>query len=114
MTSTNGKEDFLDELVSNTQNAAVALYQNDVGGAQPILDVILPQIQQIYLHIAQQITYYREKNIEIPLDILLAQFSNLKEAFECQDIMALADTLMYEIREGLLFYKEIRGQVEDE
>ena len=56
-----------------------------------------------------------EKNdkidINIPIDIILQQIKNLEEYIEKKDIVLLADTLEYEIRETILFYIDMLKEI---
>ncbi len=95
-------------LIIDTERAAVLLYQGDIVNAQVILDNILPQIQDIY---QRMLNACGNIEVEIPIEVLYSQFQNAAEAIDCKDVLQLADTLYFEIREGLLFYQEIRDKI---
>ena len=68
------------------------------------------QINNIYTELIEKSDYYHEKGIEVPTQVLIMQLQNLLDAYENKDIIMLADTLEYEVKETLFFYNEIKNQ----
>lgn len=66
------------------------------------------RINSIYAELIEKAEYYKEKEIEIPTEVLVMQLQNLLDAYENKDIIMLADTLEYEVNNAILFYEEIR------
>jgi len=88
------------------------LYQNDLAIANQGLEEVFPEISTVYLTFINNSEKYSEKGIDIPLDILISQIKNLIEAYESKDIIMLADTLKYEIYNGLSFCDDVLNSVE--
>ena len=86
---------------------AEQLYQNDLVIANKGLAEVFPEINRIYLTFINDSEKYSEKGIDIPQDILISQMKNLIEAYESKDILMLADTLKYEIYNGLSFCDDV-------
>lgn len=106
--------EYLENIITDTQQVACALYQNDLESAQLKIGVVLEAANNIYRIMAENAAVYQNAGIEIPLQVLRAQLANLSDAVENQDFLALADILQYELREGLLFYRNIKGIIKDE
>lgn len=64
---------------------------------------ILPDIIGVY----QQFVELVNNGVEIPIDVLIQQLENFETAYGQKDMVVLADTLEYEIKEGICFYIEI-------
>lgn len=99
----------IDELIMNVEQSAVCLYKNDIMPVQDILGDIVNKVNRIYKELIADSIKYRQSGIEIPGEILCNQLKNLSDAISQSDIIGIADTLNYEIKQGLLFYKEVKG-----
>jgi len=87
------------------------LYRNDLVIANQGLEEVFPEISTVYLSFINNSEKYSEKGIDIPLNILISQMKNLIEAYESKDIIMLADTLKYEIYNGLSFCDDVLNSV---
>lgn len=97
----------IDVLLKKVDNTAELLYMNRLQEADLNLAEVFPEIRSIYLDIINLGMDNNRTMTEIPVEILLSQLKNLIEAYDAKDIIMLADTLRYEIKEGLHFCKEI-------
>lgn len=104
----------LEQMIELAQQMACALYRNDLESAQQGIKTVLEAVNNIYRKLAEEAPLYEKAGIEIPIQVLRAQLENLNDAVENQDFLALADILQYELREGMLFYRDIEGIVKDE
>ena len=98
----------IDNLIDLTQKTATLLYMNNAEQAQQNLGLIISNVSGIYTEMIADTIRYNNLGIEIPGRILCDQIQNLSEAVAESDIIAIADTLMYEIKEGLMFYREVK------
>lgn len=101
-------DEYIEQLVLRCEQAAISLYKNNIEEAQQEIGGIWETVRDIYTKMIQT---QGSEIADIPVEVLYSQLKNLIEAMKCRDILALADTLYYEIREGLLFYQEIKGMV---
>ena len=102
----------LESLQQNVDKISWQLYGNDICEAQNELGTIVQKVNAVYLSYINSAPVYAERGIDIPKEILLSQMKNLLEAIEERDILMLADTLQYEIREGLLFFIDVEKEME--
>lgn len=101
----------LQQLTDAAQQTARALYRNDLLEAQQGITPVLQAAGEIYRDLMDHAAQYADKGVEIPVGVLCAQLDNLSDAVNHQDFLALADTLLYEIKEGFLFYGEIKDMI---
>lgn len=99
---------FLQQITDAAEQTAHALYRNDVAAAQQEIGPVLEAAGEIYRYMAANAAAYAAKGVAVPVEVLCAQLENLGDAVSNQDFLALADTLLYEIKEGLLFYREVK------
>jgi hypothetical protein len=78
------------------------------------LPVLLPKATSIMTEFIGITGKLKECGVDIPIDVLTAQLSNLLDAFQNKDMVMLSDTLHYEIADTLLLYIEIRQEMEKE
>lgn len=67
------------------------------------------------VHIFQELFRMAEiqiEDVEIPTDILVQQLENFEQFYQQGDIVQLADTLEYEIKETISFYLAILKNME--
>lgn len=103
--------EYIDELIELSQYTAVNLYMNNLSEVSNLLGDIQQKVTNIYRELIIDTAKYKAVGIDIPGQVLLEQLKNLMSACEFGDILGIADTLMYEITQGLLFYKEVKGMV---
>ncbi len=101
----------LKEYVKAAENISNMLYANDVSGAQQIIGDTVKNVNNIYLGYINRTDELEGRGIEVPVDILLSQMQNLMTAIDSKDIIMLADTLLYEIKEGMLFFTDIENEL---
>lgn len=101
----------LKEYVKAAEDIANMLYANDVSGAQQIIGETVENVNNIYLGYINRTDELEGRGIEVPTDILLSQMQNLMTAIDSKDIIMLADTLLYEIKEGILFFIDIENEL---
>ena len=101
----------LQEYVKAAENISNMLYANDVSGAQQIIGDTVKNVNNIYLGYINRTDELEGRGIEVPVDILLSQMQNLMTAIDSKDTIMLADTLLYEIKEGMLFFTDIENEL---
>lgn len=101
----------LESLLQDVDKTSLLLYGNDLGRAQQELGAVVQRVNAAYLSYISSSQIYAGNGIEIPTEILLSQMKNLLEAIEEQDILMLADTLQYEIKEGILFFIDVEKEM---
>ena len=72
---------------------------------------LLPELVQIFQALLAMAETQKE-DVEIPTDILLQQLENFEQFYKQGDIVQLADTLEYEMKETVSFYLEILENME--
>ncbi len=72
---------------------------------------MLPELVQIFQALLAMAETQKE-DVEIPTDILLQQLENFEQFYRQGDIVQLADTLQYEMKETVSFYLEILKSME--
>lgn len=101
----------LKEYVKAAENISDMLYANDVSGAQKFIGETVNNVNNAYLGYINRADELRNRGIDIPVDILLSQMKNLMTAIDSKDIIMLADTMHYEIKEGLLFFIDVENEL---
>ena len=101
----------LKECTASAEAIADTLYANDVPATQQLISETVKNINGIYLEYINRAEELKKHDIDIPADILLSQMQNLMEAIDSKDIIKLADTMIYEIKEGLLFFTDIENEL---
>lgn len=101
----------LKEYIKAAENISDMLYANDVSGAQKFIGETVNNVNNIYMGYINRADELRNRGIDIPVDILLSQMKNLMTAIDSKDIIMLADTLLYEIKEGMLFFTDIENEL---
>lgn len=99
--------DEIDKLLERISSISTELYRNSLVDIADEMDGIFFEISQLLLRFIEDGIVYKEKGIDVPQDILIAQLKNFMDAFEKKDVLMLADSLKYEIYEGLGYYREI-------
>ena len=99
------------ECAKAAEDIAGMLYANNVSDAQQFIGDTVKNINNIYLEYINKADELRIQNIDVPADVLLLQMNNLMEAIDNKDIIMLADTMLYEIKEGLLFFIDIEKEL---
>jgi len=97
----------IDNLLARISKVSIELYKNNLIGVADELHEMFPKINQILLEFISNSIKYKEAGFDVPQNILISQVKNFLEAFENKDSLMLADTLKYEIYEGLSYYKEV-------
>lgn len=64
---------------------------------------LMPWITGVY----QWMVQIANSGVELPVEVLLQQLENVESAYVKKDMVLMADTLEYEVREGVCFYIEI-------
>lgn len=101
----------LKEYVKAAENISDMLYANDVSGAQKFIGQTVNNVNNTYLGYINRADELRNRGIDIPVDILLSQMKNLMTAIDSKDIIMLADTMLYEIKEGMLFFIDVENEL---
>ncbi len=101
----------LKEYVKAAENISDMLYANDVSGAQKFIGQTVNNVNNIYLGYINRADELRNRGIDIPVDILLSQMKNLMTAIDSKDIIMLADTMLYEIKEGMQFFIDVENEL---
>ena len=101
----------LKEYIKAAENISDMLYANDVSGAQKFIGETVNNVNNIYLEYINRADELRNRGIDIPVDILLSQMKNLMTAIDSKDIIMLADTMLYEIKEGMLFFIDVENEL---
>ena len=105
------KAENIEMLIQDIEECAVRLYENNIKAVQQTIGSVVQNINNTYLFYINNAKEYTDRGIEIPVQILLSQMQNLLEAVDNQDIIMMADCLWYEIREGLLFFKDVECEI---
>lgn len=105
------KREELEQLSSQTCDMARILYGNNLEEAQKTIGELVGNVNSTYLEYINNANQYKQAGLDIPVDILLSQMKNLLEAVDNRDILMLADTLQYEIYEGLMFFIDVEREL---
>lgn len=101
----------LKEYIKAAENISDMLYANDVSGAQKFIGETVNNVNNTYLGYINRADELKNRGIDIPVDILLSQMKNLMTAIDSKDIIMLADTMLYEIKEGMLFFIDVENEL---
>lgn len=104
-------QDKIETTIKSVEGCANCLFKSNMNQVQGILGDMIQNINAIYLHYINNAGKYKEYEIDIPVQVLLSQMQNLIDAIDNKDMMQMADSLWYEIREGLLFFKDIESEL---
>jgi len=97
----------IDILLERISYISIELYKNNLIGVADEICEMFPKINQLLLKLIGDRDRYKEIGIEVPQNILISQVKNFLDAFENKDVLMLADTMKYEIYEGLSYYREL-------
>lgn len=99
-----------ESLLEKMQKVILELRQNQEHALAHTAKV-LPELVQIFQALFGMAETQTE-DVEIPTDILLQQLANFEQFYRQGDIVQLADTLEYEMKETVSFYHEILENME--
>lgn len=99
-----------ERLLEKQQKVILELRQNQEHAVAHTAEV-LPELVQIFQELLGMAEDHTE-DVEIPTDILLQQLENFERFYRQGDIVQLADTLEYEMKETVSFYLEILKNME--
>lgn len=99
--------DEINKLLERIDYISVALYQNKLVDVIEDINELFPKINHLLLQFIGESDKYRGCGINVPQEILISQVKNFIDSFENKDVLMLADTLKYEIYEGLSYYREV-------
>ena len=99
-----------ESLLEKMQKVILELRQNQEHAVAHTAEV-LPELVQIF-RVLLGMAETQTKEVEIPTDILLQQLENFEQFYRQEDIVQLADTLEYEMKETISFYLEILKNME--
>ncbi len=94
-------------LARKAETVAKLIYEGNIAEGQKTLGEVVNGANSAYLYYIQRENELLKEGIELPKDILLQQIGNLMDAIDNKDMLALADTLQYELREGILYLSEL-------
>ena len=99
-----------ESLSEKLQKVILELRQNQEHAVAHTAEM-LPELVQIFQALFGMAKVHT-KDVEIPTDILLQQLENFEQFYQQGDIVQLADTLEYEMKESICFYLEILNNLE--
>lgn len=100
----------VERLSEKLQKVILELRQNQEHAVAHTAEM-LPELVQIFQALFGM-AEVQTKEVEIPTDILLQQLENFEQFYHQGDIVQLADTLEYEMKETVAFYLEILQNME--
>lgn len=100
----------IEELIQCTEDTYRVLCK-DVGEGFATFQSNVQKITVIMGEILDNAARIQELGVEFPVEVVIQQLTNIAEACEKSDAVMLADTLHYEIKDTLLFYKEIISEM---
>lgn len=71
------------------------------------LSKLLPVVSKAMTELVEVVIKLKAYGVDIPVEVLTAQMSNLLDGYERKDYICLSDTLHYEITDSLHLYIEI-------
>ena len=89
-------------LLQEIEEVAIDFYQGSDEAWQNFTK-LMTRITSVY----QWMVQIANSGVELPIDVLLQQLENVESAYVKKDMFIMADTLEYEVREGVCFYIEI-------
>lgn len=93
------------ELVKKNEQVILQLRQNKEDALRGCAE-LLPEIVN-YMTELLKLAEKKDLGVEIPVEVLLQQMKNVEGAYRQKDVVVLADTLEYEIKESMYFYIDI-------
>lgn len=100
------KKKEIEEVIALVQSAYLKLCK-DASEGFSYFKKIVTRLSDTMSEILDNAPRIKELGVDFPTEIVLQQVQNMAEACEKSDVVLLADTLCYEIKETLLFYAEI-------
>ncbi len=92
-------ENRLDEVVT-------ILLRNDNENIN-VIDTFMKDLSAILSTVLSDLLNLQQQGVELPVDIILNQVENLKNSYANKDMVMMADCLMYEIKDTLIFYIDV-------
>lgn len=108
------KKILIGDLIKKIDEIYINISQCNIDVAYIELKDIMPLINSIFTELINVIIKLKTLGIEVSEEVVIQQLKNLLEAYEYRDSMLLADTLLYEIKDTLIFYLEIMQELEKE
>ena len=100
-----------DKVIKKIEEIAAKIYQKEYN-VYAELATVIPLIDIIYQTFLQLIPQLNEIGMELDADGILFQLQNVVDAIDKRDTIRIYDSLVYEIRETLMLYREIETIME--
>lgn len=97
----------LDELISLIDRTSDLMYMSEIEKAYDLLSSLWQYITNYITKFINNICIYNISDIGVTETDIVQQLKNLIDGYDNNDIMLLADTLKYEIKESLEIYKKL-------
>ena len=101
------------ELIENVNDIIKEMFNEDCNVYIKMKDILVT-ITETYNEFIKIVPDLNNIGMEINMDVILGQLSNMLDAIEKRDKVQLFDTLKYEILSTLDLYREIRTIMEQE
>ena len=86
-----------EELLIRIDEITQILWKNQGDGNKAIVSCV-KQVNEVLKEFFARISEFQGYGVDIPQDVLLTQLRNLMNGFEQRDMVLLADTLEYEVK----------------
>ena len=103
---------------NNKLNKKIDIAVNDIwenmGNVREKINPCIIEIQTVLKEFMDRVSEFQKLGVDIPMNVILEQLNNMVSGMEYGDMILLADTLEYEIKNTILFYTDILKAIENE
>ena len=97
----------IEEIIEEINKFYIGICQGKGEYVNNELATALPKITKYMTELVQVVIKIKEYGVDIPVEVLTQQMSNLLDGYDHMDYMQIADTLHYEITDSMRLYIEI-------
>lgn len=102
----------IDNVLREIDIAVECIWKISINVFDEINPVIL-EVNDLIADILNRVDEFKAYEIDVPIDVVINQLHNMEEGLKYRDKILVADTLEYEIKPTILYYKDIVEAIEN-
>lgn len=103
----------IERIIEQLDEVYMSLCIDEAKGFEKF-NIVVSDLSEQIGEIVSKASDISQMGVDIPVEVIVSQLNNITEACTNLDSIMLADTVRYEIRETLVFYKEILQEMKKE
>ena len=102
----------IDHVLKEIDMAVECIWKISMNVFDEINPVIL-EVNNLIAEFLNRVNEFKSYEIDVPIDVVINQLHNMEEGLKHRDKILVADTLEYEIKPTILYYKDIVEAIEN-